>query len=835
MSYSHEDAEAVFKELKWMRSSGFNIWYDEGISPGHSWPEELAKSIEHCALFVLFVTPKSVQSRNCLREINYAIGKDKEILAIYLTETDLPSGLALEISDRQAIIKSKFSLADYHSKLQEALSDLVTTIPETSIQRQSGPEREQETSRSSKTAVVGIAIVLVVAVVVGVWWQNQSSKDQQRQSFQSWEEAVSNEDTIAAHKLASNLELSLEQLNKFSREGEMITEPPGARIEISTYTSGSDDWVVMGTTPLKTRWPLGGMRVRISKVGFRDLKFLLDNPSPTIRNRFTEFFRANNMAVPAAKVPLVPAEKYPSDMVYVPLSKFVPMVTSFGVGPKAMIETGAFLIDKFEVTNRQYKEFVDARGYAREQFWRDMEFKSDGNNLTFKEALALFIDSTGQTGPATWESGTYPIGQEDYPVSGVSWYEASAYAKYADKKLPAAAYWAHAAYTSYGGGIGVERLSSYIVPSSNFANSGSEKVSNLKGLGAYGTYGQAGNVREWVSNSAGDKNWILGGAANDEPYMSTLAYVRRPIDRSAGNGFRLIRYIDEPNEQLLADRPLLGRSPDDYIPVSDDVFATFREQFQYDHSNLDPTSENVDDSHAGWTHETVSLRTGYDDSRFKVHVLKPKGAVKNETLVFFPGAGTYGGTSPFESELVMQSLDYIVNSGRILVIPELFEGYSRSSGKYLTADMSIDFRDWIMNWHSDVGRTLDFLQSDPDQFGRKFTYYGVSYGACQQLPLLAMEDRFSNAVLVVGGIAQNKASLSLLDQLNYVPRITIPVLFIGARFDNVFPIKHSQQPFLDLLGTPKDKVKRVMFDGSHQAPPRKLLIKEVINWQNAHG
>ena len=47
-------------------------------------------------------------------------------------------------------------------------------------------------------------------------------------------------------------------------------------------------------------------------------------------------------------------------------------------------------------------------------------------------------------GPATWELGTFPDGQADYPVGGVSWYEAAAYAEFADKRLPTVFHWRQA-------------------------------------------------------------------------------------------------------------------------------------------------------------------------------------------------------------------------------------------------------------------------------------------------------------------------------------------------------------------------------------------------------
>ena len=55
--------------------------------------------------------------------------------------------------------------------------------------------------------------------------------------------------------------------------------------------------------------------------------------------------------------------------------------------------------------------------------------------------MAHFRDATGRPGPATWDLGSYPDGQDEHPVAGVSWYEAAAYAKFAGKSLPTIYHW----------------------------------------------------------------------------------------------------------------------------------------------------------------------------------------------------------------------------------------------------------------------------------------------------------------------------------------------------------------------------------------------------------
>ena len=72
--------------------------------------------------------------------------------------------------------------------------------------------------------------------------------------------------------------------------------------------------------------------------------------------------------------------------------------------------------------------------------------------------MALFTDKTGRPGPSTWEAGDYPEGQDNYPVSGISWYEAAAYAEYAGKSLPTADHWESGAGLSFQGIVFVLKL-----------------------------------------------------------------------------------------------------------------------------------------------------------------------------------------------------------------------------------------------------------------------------------------------------------------------------------------------------------------------------------------
>src|SRR5581483_2186626 len=101
-------------------------------------------------------------------------------------------------------------------------------------------------------------------------------------------------------------------------------------------------------------------------------------------------------------------------------------------------------------------------------------------------------------------------GEADFPVGGVSWYEAAAFAEFTGTQLPTVYQWNHAAATW---------AVSYIVPLSNFAGHGPVKVGTTSGMTPFGTYDIAGNVKEWCWNPQHGKRYILGGSYNEPTYM----------------------------------------------------------------------------------------------------------------------------------------------------------------------------------------------------------------------------------------------------------------------------------------------------------------------------
>ena len=109
VSYAHKDSAEVYSTIEKLTSLGYRIWYDEGIKPGVEWPEYIAEHLDKCSLFLMFISPNSMESANCRREINFALSRAKKFLCIVLKKTEIPLGMELQLASQQSIFRYKYS------------------------------------------------------------------------------------------------------------------------------------------------------------------------------------------------------------------------------------------------------------------------------------------------------------------------------------------------------------------------------------------------------------------------------------------------------------------------------------------------------------------------------------------------------------------------------------------------------------------------------------------------------------------------------------------------------------------------------------------------------
>ena len=235
------------------------------------------------------------------------------------------------------------------------------------------------------------------------------------------------------------------------------------------------------------------------------------------------------------------------------------------------IEVEGYYLDRFPVTNREYQKFVEAGGYEQLPLWDEEIWP----------AMLQFTDRTGQSGPRLWENGRYPTGKEDHPVVGVSWFEATAYARWAGKRLASDPEWVKAAVwpvTAEGSRLLQRKFPWGDAMDRSLANlwgSGPGDTvpvtANGEGASVGGIRQLVGNVWEWTSTSFGA--WeptttrlesevviksLRGGAFDtycEAQAQSQFQSGDNPLARKHNIGFRCaVGFGDIANSQDIAER-----------------------------------------------------------------------------------------------------------------------------------------------------------------------------------------------------------------------------------------------------------------------------------------
>lgn len=88
-----------------------------------------------------------------------------------------------------------------------------------------------------------------------------------------------------------------------------------------------------------------------------------------------------------------------------------------------------FYIDRFPVSNAQFRRFIVASGYERQEWWSPAGWH--------------WRTRTGRIAPKFWPREESTL--DEHPVIGITWYEADAYARSVKKRLPSEAEWEKAA------------------------------------------------------------------------------------------------------------------------------------------------------------------------------------------------------------------------------------------------------------------------------------------------------------------------------------------------------------------------------------------------------
>ena len=670
--------------------------------------------------------------------------------------------------------------------------------------------------RGAKPAAIAATLALLAAAAAGgLYWQRAS---RQREALELVPEITRLADAGEFGKAAALARTARAWMPRdpaIARLWEratvaytIYTDPPGADVNARSYSSDSNTWERLGRTPLVNgRVPRATWIWRVTKDGFAPVTFLTNDDYAVEPGAHVSFSR---------RIRLRRADDVPAGMVTVPAGGDV-TVRSMPLGALQTTQIDDFLIDQHEVTNEEYKRFVDAGGYEKRDYWRQ-PFMRNGEEIGLDEAVTQFRDSTGRPGPATWEAGTYPNGLARHPVAGINWYEAAAYAEFTGRSLPTAFHWTLASQNTI----------AVTAAAGNFRDSGTQEVGKPAALSGYGTTDMAGNVKEWCVNEGDDgQRFILGGGFGEPTYMFGGLDERMPWDRQRNFGFRTIKLDTPASAQALAPIATRARNFSFGAPVPDNVFAAFRGLFAYDRTDLNALVEETESSQA-WTREKISFDAAYSHERVIAQVFLPKHATPPfQVVMYFPG-GFARQDEKLDLRELEGSYDFVMKSGRALVMPIYKGTYERRDGLQ-EGQPPASYRDHVIMIAKDLRRTIDYLESRPDIDATRVGYAGLSWGAQLATVLLTVEPRIKAAILDSGGFPL-RHDLPEVDRINFAPRVQTPVLMINGRFDASFPLESSQDPMFRMLGTRDADKKHILYDVGHSEVPQKEKIRESLDW-----
>ena len=647
-------------------------------------------------------------------------------------------------------------------------------------------------------AAVGLALLIGSAVGVSAYLHGLKVKWARQEALPMVTKLAEQKDYLAAFFLAEQVEryipedpVLLKLWPEISRPYIVRTEPNGADVYYKEYGDIEGEWLYLGRSPLESiRFPRGTYRWTLVKEGFETRECGIGG----IRDLII--------------LTLQPQDSHP-EMVYVSSSRH-----------------GDYLMDKCEVTNAQYKEFVDGGGYDRRGYW-EHPFVMDGRELSWQRAVGEFVDKTGQAGPATWEGGTYPEGQAGFPVSGISWYEAAAYAQFAGKSLPTVSHWSEAARFGHAG---------VIIPYSNFGD-GPAPTGSHHGVGLQGLHDMAGNVREWCFNAvddAGSHRYILGGAWSDAEYMFTTRNMETPWDRSPRNGFRCASYLAEGeslSESLF--EPIersVARDLSQVAVHTEEEFRSYKAFYSYDRTALEPTVESIDESPASWRREKVTFNAAYGNERVIAYVFVPKESrPPYQPIVYFPSGGARN-LSSSEDPWFLKPFGFVIESGRALLWP-IYKGTYERRFEQGRRTGSSAHRDWFVQMYQDLARSIDYLESRGDMDLDTLTYLSLSWGAIDGPLFVALEDRIKLAVFVCGGCwVWNDAFHPGADPARFAGHIKVPTIMLNGMCDAISPYDTSQKPTFERLGTPAEHKVHKTYPTGHGVIHSPEFEPDVLEW-----
>src|SRR6266850_227114 len=537
----------------------------------------------------------------------------------------------------------------------------------------------------------------------------------------------------------------------------VTSDPAGAQVYLKRFAPDDSGKFpprqLVGTTPVDNlRVGRGQYILYIEKDGYAKTEQIVSGAMMHVLNVIVQ--------PPPIRVEqkLIAADKVPEHMVFVPGGDYRLVAWSRPTDARPKLDD--YFIDKYEVSNQEYKEFINAAGYLKKQYW-NYPFIKDGKTLSWEEAMKKFKDRTGLPGPRSWSSQNFPEGKADYPVTDITWYEASAYAAFRGKQLPTIFQWEKAARNGSASPLGNYMPWGIFYPGdtldyhANFKNEGTMPVSSSEfGISPFGAYNMAGNASEWSRNETSE-GFIATGGAWGEPSYTFSSYGTLPgFYNSNKLGFRCALNTFAGTGDQGAMRIEIKNEVPVYAPSSDADFNKWLSYYRYEKTPPDPQIVETKET-AEWRREKITFN-GADGERAIAYLYLPKNFPRPLQVIHFVPAGDVQNGMRSLPDSMEDRLGPVIKSGRA-AFGVVIKGYIerlRPPGYNEPDWTTVEYRDKIVNWVTDIRRGLDYLETRSDLDSSRIAFYGPSAGSRTGLVLAAVETRYRSVFLMGGGLSK---------------------------------------------------------------------------------
>lgn len=763
------------------------------------------------------------------------------VIAAILTEDPAPLGATVPIELGAIVAKALSKNREQRYPSAREMADALKQVGRETHHIRSGDMPTQALvaagARRAPWKAIAIAAVLIAIVAAAAWLAKRASDVRHaRAALPRIERLVEQRKYFEAYDLAKQVEPRLGGDARLAAAMAQIVTP----ITIDSTPAGAQVWLervrddgetaprlLAGTTPLKQHEiARGDYVVTLEKSGYAPASFTSSLSS----------LRIGGMWVPARplNVTRTLVKNAPPRMAAVPGGPY--RLAAWSRPTTAIVPLAPFFIDQFEVSNREFARFVDGGGYQRRELWKQ-PFVKDGRTLTFDEAMRELRDTTGLNAPRAWAQQKYPAGRDDDPVTGVTWYEAAAYAEFTGKSLPTIFQWEKAARDGarapYGfvAPWGVVAAGSDVTRRANFRGNGPMRVDSLRGgMSPYGAYHMAGNVAEWCANGIDDGRAVLGGSFDSPTYQFGAIGSYPPFHSSEKIGFRCVKAAGAGETGAAtfrrdAEVPVLSRYPE----------AKFRELLPYfDYPNAPLNARVIERIETdAWTKEKIAY-SGANGRTVHAFLFLPKHRQPPYQVVhYLPAGDVVSGMRALDSSIDAM-LGPFIRSGRA-VFGVLLPGYiGRDLPEGPAPDVgSVEYAESVTNDIIDERSGIDYLLTRGDIDGSRIAFFGQSSGAHLGLILAAVEKRYRSVLIVgVGFDSRDARVLPRVARYNFAPYLDTPLLMVQGKWDESHPLHTEAEPLFAILPKPK---KLITYDGGHVPPPSVAIPTFNAWWDETMG